>query len=70
MARRFNHLYGREPGFEEAVTAAIKKMGKKQARIYADNRRKYQEQGDESAWKRPARWFRTSRTSRSATKSG
>ena len=49
VARRFNHLYGREPGFEEAVTAAIKKMGKKQARIYADNRRKYQEQGDESA---------------------
>ncbi|MBA3979238.1 MAG: tryptophan--tRNA ligase [Alcanivorax sp.] len=49
VARRFNHLYGREPGFEEAVEAAIRKMGKKQARIYADNRRRYQEQGDESA---------------------
>ncbi len=49
VARRFNHLYGREPGFEEAVIAAIKKMGKKQARIYTDNRRKYQEQGDETA---------------------
>lgn len=49
VARRFNHLYGREPGFEEAVAAAIKKMGKKQARIYTDNRRKYQEQGDETA---------------------
>ena len=49
VARRFNHLYGREPGFEEAVLAAIKKMGKKQARIYTENRRKYQEQGDETA---------------------
>jgi tryptophanyl-tRNA synthetase len=49
IARRFNHLYGREPGFEEAVEAAIKKMGKKQARIYNDNRRKYQEKGDEEA---------------------
>jgi len=49
IARRFNHLYGYEPGFEEAVEQAIRKMGKKQARIYRDNRRKYQEQGDESA---------------------
>lgn len=49
VARRFNHLYGREPGFEEAVEAALRKMGKKQTRIYLDNRRKYQEQGDESA---------------------
>ena len=49
IARRFNHLYGREPGFEEAVEAAIRKMGKKQARVYRDNRRKYQEQGDEDA---------------------
>src|SRR5690606_10146123 len=49
IARRFNHLYGREPGFEEAVEAAIRKMGKKQAKVYQDNRRKYQEQGDESA---------------------
>lgn len=49
VARRFNHLYGREPGFEEAVAAAIRKMGKKQARVYQDHRRKYQEQGDEQA---------------------
>lgn len=49
VARRFNHLYGREPGFEDAVEAAIRKMGKKQMRVYVDNRRKYQEQGDESA---------------------
>lgn len=49
IARRFNHLYGREPGFEEAVEAALRKMGKKQSRVYLDNRRRYQEQGDEAA---------------------
>ncbi|MGB1202856.1 MAG: tryptophan--tRNA ligase, partial [Alloalcanivorax venustensis] len=49
VARRFNHLYGREPGFEEAVEAAIRKMGKKQAKVYVANRRKYQEQGDDEA---------------------
>lgn len=49
VARRFNHLYGREPGFEEAVDAAIKKMGKKQAKLYLNLRKKYQEQGDEEA---------------------
>ncbi|MEP5232124.1 MULTISPECIES: tryptophan--tRNA ligase [unclassified Alcanivorax] len=49
VARRFNHLYGREPGFEEAVDAAIKKMGKKQSKIYLNHRRQYQEQGDEAA---------------------
>lgn len=49
IARRFNHLYGREPGFEEAVAAAIKKMGKKQAKVYLDNRRKYQERGEAAA---------------------
>jgi tryptophanyl-tRNA synthetase len=49
VARRFNHLYGREPGFEEAVDAAIKKMGKKQSKIYLNLRRQYQEKGDEAA---------------------
>ena len=48
VARRFNHLYGREPGFEEAVDAAIKKMGKKQSKIYLNHRRQYQEKGDEA----------------------
>ncbi len=49
VARRFNHLYGREPGFEEAVESAIRKMGKKQAKMYLDHRRKYQQDGDEGA---------------------
>ncbi len=49
VARRFNHLYGREPGFAEAVEAAVSKMGKKNARLYTELRKKYQELGDEDA---------------------
>jgi len=49
VARRFNHLYGREAGFEEKAEAAIVKMGKKNAKLYKELRRKYQEQGDQEA---------------------
>ena len=49
VARRFNHIYGREVGFEDKVEAAIKKMGKKNAKLYKELRRKYQEKGDEAA---------------------
>lgn len=49
IARRFNFLYGREPGFEEKAENAAKKMGKKNNRLYHDLRRNYQEQGDEQA---------------------
>ncbi len=49
VARRFNHLYGREPGFEEKAEAAIRKMGKKSAKLYSDLRKRYQEQGDHEA---------------------
>jgi tryptophanyl-tRNA synthetase len=49
VARRFNHLYGREPDFEERAEAAAKKMGKKNAKLYGELRRRYQEQGDMQA---------------------
>jgi tryptophanyl-tRNA synthetase len=49
IARRFNHLYGREPGFEEAVAAAVTKMGKKAGKVYLDLRKRYQESGDGDA---------------------
>ncbi|MBM2830603.1 MAG: tryptophanyl-tRNA synthetase [Gammaproteobacteria bacterium] len=49
IARRFNHLYGREPGFEKKAEAAAKKMGKKNNRLYHEFRRSYQEQGDAEA---------------------
>jgi len=49
IARRFNHIYGREPGFEEKAEAARKKMGKKAAKQFEQLRRAYQEQGDSEA---------------------
>ena len=49
VARRFNHIYGREPDFEEKAEAAIKKMGKKNAKLFNNYRRAYQEQGDDEA---------------------
>ncbi len=38
VARRFNHIYGREPDFEEKAEKAIKKMGKKNAKLYNNYR--------------------------------
>lgn len=49
VARRFNYLYGREPGFEDAVAQAIDKMGKKAAKLYRKLIKSFQEQGDEQA---------------------
>lgn len=49
IARRFNHLYGKEPGFEENAEAAIQKMGKKTAKLYRSLKKKYLEQGDQEA---------------------
>lgn len=49
IARRFNHFYGREPGFEEKAKSAIKKMGKKPAKEYTECRRRFQEEGDQEA---------------------
>jgi tryptophanyl-tRNA synthetase len=49
IARRFNHLFGREPGFEEKARAAIKKLGSKKAKKYEEYRTAYQQQGDEAA---------------------
>jgi len=49
VARRFNHLYGREPGFEDLAKAAVRKMGKKAARMFAELRVAYQEQGNQEA---------------------
>ena len=49
IARRFNHVYGREPGFEEKAEAAIKKLGAKRAKLYRELRTKFLEQGDAQA---------------------
>jgi tryptophanyl-tRNA synthetase len=49
IARRFNHLYGREPGFEAKALDAAKKLGGKAAKRYVDCRKQFQEQGDRDA---------------------
>lgn len=49
IARRFNHIYGREPGFQEKAEAAIKKLGSKRGKLYVELRTKFQEQGSEEA---------------------
>lgn len=49
VARRFNHLYGKDPGFEEQAEAAIVKMGKKSAKLYRNLQKRFQEQGDDEA---------------------
>jgi len=49
VARRFNHLYGREAGFEDKAKAAVKKMGSKKARLFNELRTKFLEQGDAEA---------------------
>ena len=46
VARRFNHLYGREAGFEDKAKAAVKKMGSKKARLFNELRTKFIEGGD------------------------
>jgi len=49
VARRFNHVYGREPDFEDKAEAAAKTMGKKNAKLYRELRKRFQEQGAEDA---------------------
>jgi tryptophanyl-tRNA synthetase len=49
IARRFNHIYGKEAGFEEKAEAAIKKLGSKRSALYEEMRNAYQESGDEEA---------------------
>ena len=52
LARRFNHMYGREPGFEEKAKEAVKKLGSKNARSYEQLRKRFQQEGDASAVER------------------
>jgi tryptophanyl-tRNA synthetase len=52
IARRFNHLFGNEPGFEDKAKAAVKKLGAKRGKLYLELRKRYQEQGDEEAIER------------------
>ncbi len=49
IARRFNHLYGREPGFEDKAREAVRKLGARRAKLYHELRTRFQQEGDEEA---------------------
>lgn len=49
VARRFNHLYGKEKGFEEKALEAVRKLGSKRARLYQELRNQFQEKGNDDA---------------------
>ena len=49
VARRFNHVYGREPDFEARAEKAIKQLGSKNAALYRSLRKSYQETGSGEA---------------------
>ncbi|MEH6436664.1 tryptophan--tRNA ligase [Massilia sp. DD77] len=49
LARRFNHIYGKEKGFEEKAIAAVRKLGSKRARLYLELRTAYHQEGEVDA---------------------
>ena len=49
LARRFNHIYGKEKDFEEKAKEAVKKLGGKRARLYTELRTEFQEKGSADA---------------------
>ena len=52
IARRFNHLYGREPDFEQKAERAIKELGGRNITLYRQMRRRFQEAGDQASLER------------------
>lgn len=54
IARRFNHLYGRETDFVDKAEKALKRLGGKSADLYREFRKAYQETGDAGALERAA----------------
>ena len=51
-ARRFNHIYGREPDFEEKAERAVKSLGGRNTTLYRQLRRRFQESGEREALER------------------
>src|SRR5213592_1905797 len=49
VARRFNHLYGREANFEELALAVVKKMSKSDGKAFEASRKAYQQTGSEAS---------------------
>ena len=70
VARRFNHLYGREPDFEERVEAALKKWAKRTPVFTIACGAIIRKRARRRRWKRPAPCSKRSKISASATASG
>jgi tryptophanyl-tRNA synthetase len=51
-ARRFNHVFGREPDFEEKAERAVKSLGGRNTTLYRQLRRRFQETGEREALER------------------
>jgi tryptophanyl-tRNA synthetase len=51
-ARRFNHLFGREPDFQEKAERAVKSLGGRNTTLYRQLRRRFQESGEREALER------------------
>ena len=49
VARRFNHIYGREADFEVKAEVAVNGLGNKNAALYKQLRKQFQQSGDEAA---------------------
>ena len=49
IARRFNHIFGQETGFEAKAEKAVAGLGGRQSSLYRELRRKFQEGGDTDA---------------------
>jgi tryptophanyl-tRNA synthetase len=49
VARRFNHLYGREANFEALLASTLEKLGKESAKRLEKSRKAFQEAGDQKA---------------------
>ncbi|MGB8692758.1 MAG: tryptophan--tRNA ligase [Steroidobacteraceae bacterium] len=52
VARRFNHLYGREADFETKAERAVKELGGRNITLYRQLRKQFQESGDQAALER------------------
>ncbi len=49
LARRFNHIYGRDSGFAEIAEEAIKKLGRKNSKMYRRLRKDFLEKGNQES---------------------
>lgn len=49
VARRFNHIFGRDPGFVEIAEEAIRKLGRKNSKMYRQMRKEFLEKGNQAS---------------------